>query len=138
MMGILVRTTVFRSQQEVICEQTIWQPARSSRWRYFGRGCEYWFLVPTEMKSRCGLTEAIAVTAAGVDVGRVHLGVADDTNLLGGLELLPGEAKETGLEVAGDAVVGDRTLQPVPEKRIIQPVATGAETIHTGRLEAKG
>jgi len=64
-----------------------------------------------------------------VNVGGVHLGIADDTDLLDGFELLPGEAKETGLEVAGDAVIRHRILQAITEKRIIQPVATGAEAL---------
>ena len=80
-----------------------------------------------------GLLQFCAARAGGlpdgVDIGGVHLGVADDADSLDGVELLCREAKQTRLEVPGDAIVRDRALQAIPKKRIVQPVAPGAEAV---------
>lgn len=73
----------------------------------------------------------------GVDVGGVYFRVTDDTDMLDGFDLLGGEAEEAGLEIAGDTVIRDRVLQTTAKKRIIQPVATGTEAVHEGRLKAE-
>ena len=82
-----------------------------------------WGFVPAFLERR------LADVLRDGHIGRIQFAVADDLHLGDGGDLLADQLEDRAAEVAGDALVGLRILQPGAQEGVVEPLAAGGEAV---------